>query len=230
MALSRGRRGKRSFTLAEVISKLDESDEEVCDDSDTNRDSNYQVSDVERDSDVVSHVSESERESVADAASDAGYSRSDVQQDVASTSTRTEWVPVTDNYVSLSGMVFTATAGIVQSCDLTADSMPIDFFQLFVTDSLIDLFADETNRYAMQYINTATKKPRSRVHRWNATDASEMRKFISLLLAMGIVKKPHIEDYWSTDPILSMPVFNDTMSRDRFELLLKFWHFSKTKK
>jgi len=162
--------------------------------------------------------------------SDAGYSGSDVQQDVASTSTRTEWVPVTDNYVSLAGMVFTATAGIVQPCDLTADSMPIDFFQLFVTDSLIDLFADKTNRYATQYINTATKKPRSRVHRWNATDASEMRKFISLLLAMGIVKKPHIEDYWSTDPILSTPVFNDTMSRDRFELLLKFWQFSKTKK
>ena len=34
MASSRGRRGKRSFTLAEVIRKLDESDEEVCDDSD----------------------------------------------------------------------------------------------------------------------------------------------------------------------------------------------------
>ena len=47
MALSRGSRGKRSFTLAEVITKLDESDEEVCDDSDTDRDSNYQVSDVE---------------------------------------------------------------------------------------------------------------------------------------------------------------------------------------
>ena len=53
-----------------------------------------------------------------------------------------------------------------------------------------------------------------------------MKKFIGLLLAMGIVKKPHIEDYWSTDPILSTPVFNDTMSRDRFELLLKLWHFS----
>ena len=137
MASSRGRRGKRSFTLAEVIRKLDESDEEVCDDSDTDRDSNYQVSDVERDSDVVSHVSESERESVADVASDAGDSGSDVQQDVASTSTRTEWVPVTDNYVSPADIVFTATAGIVQPCDLTADSMPIDFFQLFFLSTTV---------------------------------------------------------------------------------------------
>jgi len=124
MVLFRGHCGKRSFTLAEVIRKLDE---EVCDDSDTERDSNYQVSDVERDSDIVSHVSESEWESVAGVAADAGDSGSDVQQDVASTSTRTEWVPVTDNHVSPAGMVFTATAGIVQSSDLTADSMPIDF-------------------------------------------------------------------------------------------------------
>jgi len=128
MVLFRGHCGKRSFTLAEVIRKLDE---EVCDDSDTERDSNYQVSDVERDSDIVSHVSESEWESVAGVAADAGDSGSDVQQDVASTSTRTEWVPVTDNHVS------PATAGIVQSSDLTADSMPIDFCtQSSVTQSI----------------------------------------------------------------------------------------------
>ena len=86
---------------------------------------------------------------------------------------------------------------------------------------LIVLFADETSRYAIQL----PKKPRSRVHQWNTTDASEMKKFIGLLLAMGIVKK-HIEDYWSTGPVHSMPVFNDRTSRDKFELLLKFQHFS----
>jgi len=69
MASSRGCRGKRSFKLAEVIRK---SDKEVCDDSDTDRDSNIQVSDVEGDS-------ESKRESVtdvADVASDTGDSGS----------------------------------------------------------------------------------------------------------------------------------------------------------
>jgi len=47
-----------------------------------------------------------------------------------------------------------------------------------------------------------------------------MKKFIGLLLAMGIVKKPNTEVYWSTDPVLSTPLFNKTMPRDRFELLL----------
>ena len=42
---------------------------------------------------------------------------------------------------------------------------------------------------------------------------------------MGIVKKPRVQDFWSTDPALATPAFNNTMIRDRFELLLKFWHF-----
>jgi len=37
---------------------------------------------------------------VADVASDAGDTGSGVVQGIASTSTRTEWVPVTDKYVS----------------------------------------------------------------------------------------------------------------------------------
>ena len=125
MASSRGQRGKRTYTLAEVRRKLDESDEEICDDSDTDKDSNYQISDVEPDSEVGSHVSESDRQSVADVASDAGDSGSqgsDVVQTAASTSTRTEWVPVSDKYVAPADISFTAAAGIVQPCDLTAES------------------------------------------------------------------------------------------------------------
>ena len=38
---SSGQRYKRRYSLAEVRKKLDESDEEICDDSDTDRDSNY---------------------------------------------------------------------------------------------------------------------------------------------------------------------------------------------
>ena len=50
-----------------------------------------------------------------------------------------------------------------------------------------------------------------------------MKKFLGLLLLMGIVKKPRVQDFWS--PALATPAFNNTMIRDRFELLLKFWHF-----
>jgi hypothetical protein len=42
---------------------------------------------------------------------------------------------------------------------------------------------------------------------------------------MGEVRKDHIRDYWSTDPI-STPIFPSTMSRNRFEAIWQARHFS----
>jgi len=70
--------------------------------------------------------SESERQSVT---SDAGDTGPGVLQDVASTSTHTEWIAATDKYVSPADISFTATAAIMQPCDLTGDSHTIEFFR-----------------------------------------------------------------------------------------------------
>ena len=42
---------------------------------------------------------------------------------------------------------------------------------------------------------------------------------------MGIINKPNIVSYWSTDPILSTPFFGATMSRTRFLQILRYLHF-----
>ena len=42
---------------------------------------------------------------------------------------------------------------------------------------------------------------------------------------MGIVYKPRIWMYWSKDNFYSTPVFSQVMSRERFQLLLRFLHF-----
>lgn len=49
---------KRTYRTAEVITKLDESDSELYDDSDSDRDSNYMLSDVEPVSDADSSATE----------------------------------------------------------------------------------------------------------------------------------------------------------------------------
>jgi len=67
--------------------------------------------------------------------------------------------------------------------------------------------------------------PKARAYDWHPTTAHEMKKLLGLIFLMGTIKKPRIADYWSTDPTIATPVFNQTMKRDRFELLLKFWHF-----
>ncbi|KAJ8874678.1 hypothetical protein PR048_025544 [Dryococelus australis] len=43
---------------------------------------------------------------------------------------------------------------------------------------------------------------------------------------MGIVKAPSISHYWISDPFLKINAIPSTMSRNRFELFLRMWHFS----
>ena len=83
----------------------------------------------------------------------------------------------------------------------------------------------ETNRDAEQVIAESVLTPKSRMRRWVSTTITEMKRFLGLIFTMGLVKKVRIEEYWCTD-LTATPIFNSTMPRDRFELLLRFWHFS----
>ena len=43
---------------------------------------------------------------------------------------------------------------------------------------------------------------------------------------MGIVKKPELSDYWSTNALLKGSVFNSVMPRNRYQSILRFLHFA----
>ena len=43
---------------------------------------------------------------------------------------------------------------------------------------------------------------------------------------MGIIKKPDIYTYWSTDPLMDTPFFRKYMSRDRFLIIMSMLHFN----
>ena len=107
------------------------------------------------------------------------------------------------------------------------DAEPIDYFKLYFTDEVFDIIYKETSRYAQQYIETngANLRPKSIVHNWKPTDASEMKAFIGLCILMGIISKPRISMYWSTDSFYHTPVFGQVMPRIRFQLLQRFLHF-----
>ncbi|KAM9316153.1 piggyBac transposable element-derived protein 4-like [Gastrophryne carolinensis] len=66
----------------------------------------------------------------------------------------------------------------------------------------------------------------TRAHAWHPTDISEMKKFWGLTLAMGICKKFSIASYWDTQSLLATPLFPAVMSRNRYEILLRFLHFN----
>lgn len=86
--------------------------------------------------------------------------------------------------------------------------------------------AAETNRYAQQVASqmfaSNNLHPHSRISQWHDTTPDELYVYFGLILAMGIVVKSRIEDYWSSNlDIFYTPGFSAHMSIDRFISLNK---------
>ena len=79
---------------------------------------------------------------------------------------------------------------------------------------LFDIIYKETNRYAQQYIPQMDLdlRPKSIVHSWTPTDAKEIKAFLGLCILMGIISKPRISMYWSTDSFYHTPVFSQVIA------------------
>ncbi|XP_064649987.1 piggyBac transposable element-derived protein 4-like [Lineus longissimus] len=110
----------------------------------------------------------------------------------------------------------------------TTDFKAVDYFKLYLDDDLINHIVTQTNKYADDYIrNPPTPlKGKSRCHDWIPTNAEEIQTFLGLTMLMGIIHKPSIALYWSTDPLYSTPLFSQVMLRNRYQIILKFFHLN----
>ena len=106
-----------------------------------------------------------------------------------------------------------------------------DFFKLYITDQIIDHIVLQTNLYAQQFIEQHQNnlRPHSLVHQWKATDRAEILTLLAVVILMGVFHKPRIAMYWSTDSLISTPIFSQIISRDRFFTLMRFLHFADNK-
>lgn len=102
---------------------------------------------------------------------------------------------------------------------------PIDIFERFITDEIIDVLVQETNRYASQQL-TKRHSGKSRIKSWTNTNKNEMRKFLGVAIGMGLTQVPAINLYWSKEPLFHNEFVSSLFTRDRFLLLLRFLHFS----
>lgn len=113
---------------------------------------------------------------------------------------------------------------------LINDLSPYTCFRTFLDDEIIDEMVNQTNLYATQVLcDPNDVKTDSRLHRWAPTDRKEMIRFIGVVAYMGLVKMPSLEKYWSNDDLYKNVIIPKTMSRNRFQLLLRMWHFSDNK-
>lgn len=90
---------------------------------------------------------------------------------------------------------------------------PYGYFKMFFDDEIFEMISLESNLYAHQkdgcVLNTTPK---------------EIEQLVGILMTMGIVKMPNTRMYWSSHSRYS-PVA-DVMSRNRFEQLRKYLHFT----
>lgn len=65
-----------------------------------------------------------------------------------------------------------------------------------------------------------------RLEQWVETNSNEIKRLFGLIIWMGIVRLPKLYLYWSRDEGYNPTFPRSVFSRNRFELLLRFVHFS----
>ena len=61
---------------------------------------------------------------------------------------------------------------------------------------------------------------------WKPVTVIERKKFLGLIFVNGIVQKPKLELYWLTRGIFQTPIFPQTMSKNRYQLIQRYLHFN----
>ena len=108
---------------------------------------------------------------------------------------------------------------------LPNDINPQQIYERLVDQDVISLIVRETNLYAQQCTSSRTTRSSSPAV-WKPTNDEEIKKFLGLIIWMGLVKKGKIANYWSTNPLYKNEVAPSIMSRNRFQELLRYIHFA----
>ena len=99
---------------------------------------------------------------------------------------------------------------------------PVDYFKLFFNDTIMERIVDETNRC---YIQNPMGE-RQYMSNWQNVTFAEMYTFLAITMPTGLVYKNRIRDYWSTDPLLSTPIFGQYFTRNWYQDILDYTHFA----
>ncbi|KAL5244229.1 hypothetical protein ACI65C_011639 [Semiaphis heraclei] len=101
---------------------------------------------------------------------------------------------------------------------------PWEFLSLFLDTEVFNLIVTETNRYAGQLLSTPLRR-HSRLNAWKETNAAEIKRFLGIIMWMGLEHLPIIQNYWAKKGIYSSKI-SKYMKVKRFELLLRTFHVS----
>ncbi|XP_037911917.1 piggyBac transposable element-derived protein 4-like [Hermetia illucens] len=204
---------KRSLTQNEMeyYANLSDSEFDEMFDEDDNDSSDYEPSDNSSDSeDMV--VSECEVDPEPE-------DNNDDSQTTTSNANDDLWTEIQQNPELF---IFQKNIGVkLDTANFTVHT-PVD---LFFSDEFLALLVEQTNLYAAQEMEKRKViKKNNRLSQWKDVSAAEMKVFIGLLLQMGPCTFPSIEHYWSTNKLYNVNFWRSHMSRNRFQLILRYFH------
>ena len=121
------------------------------------------------------------------------------------------------------------------NADINTDNFTeLDFVNLFITDDVLKHLVEQTNLYTKQHMEDSAEylatKPHACAKKWKETNKEEMKVFWGIVFFMGLDKRPELHLYWSTNRLFFTLGYVQTMSHDRFLLLLKYFHLKDNRK
>ncbi|KAG8250158.1 hypothetical protein J6590_108338 [Homalodisca vitripennis] len=110
------------------------------------------------------------------------------------------------------------------------NSLPIQYFYLFFSDFIWSLLTKETNAYASvqkeKKRNSGNMKTHSRLSKWTDVTKNEMKRYLALIINMGLTVRNNYKHYWSTIRSQKLTFFSENMSLHRFQIIRANFHIS----
>ena len=109
--------------------------------------------------------------------------------------------------------------------------MPIDYFQLYMTDSVFQTIVNNTNKY--QEYSTRVRRARDQTYRdllWVEIGMDEMKAYLGLAVLFAVHNQPRYRNYWSSNPLLGNVAVQKSLTLQRYQNISEYLHVSDREK
>lgn len=110
-------------------------------------------------------------------------------------------------------------------CWSSIQSPPSFFYDLFLSNELVDVFVDWTNKYADGFINQHKTHGQSHFKAWKLANTKVMKLFTGMIFHLDIGNLPRISDHWSNNLLYETFLWRKLMPKNRFLIMPYIWHF-----